>query len=223
MTAPTTPGPAGGRPARPRRPYDSSGRRAQAAKTRERILAAAAEMAHGFPSWDWGGLTFRSVARRTGVGERSMYRYFGSERELHDAVVRRLKEEAGVSYDDLRLEQLAETTARTFAALGTFAGSVQPEPEPPQPALMAEHQRRREALLHAVTPYAGNWSDEQRTLVVAVLDLLWDVPAYERLVIQWGLDGEQATRAAKWALDAVVDAIRTSGPPPGRPPAGKPA
>jgi AcrR family transcriptional regulator len=222
MTAPTTPGSPGDRSPCPRRPYDSSGRRAQAAKTRERILEAAAEMAHGFPTWDWGDLTFRSVARRTGVGERSLYRYFGSERELHDAVVRHLKEEAGVNYDGLRLEDLADITARTFAALGTFAGSVQPGPEPPQPALAAEHRRRREALLHAVTPYAGDWSDEQRTLAVAVLDLLWDVPAYERLVAQWGLDGEQATRAVTWALDAVVDAIHTSGPPPGRKPADKP-
>ncbi|WP_019926591.1 TetR/AcrR family transcriptional regulator [Nocardia sp. BMG111209] len=217
MTATSAPDPSDDPPAKSRRQYDNSGRRAQTAKTRDQILDAAADMAHEFPSWDWGDLTFRSVAERAGVGARSMYRHFGSERELHDAVVRRLKEEAGVNYDDLKLEDLAEVTSRTFAALGTFPESTRSGPGTTQPALLAEHRMRRDALLHATVPYAGDWSDEQRTLVVAVLDLLWDVPAYERLVVQWGLDGEQAMRAVKWALDAVVAAIRTGEPPAGRP------
>ena len=50
-----------------RRRYDSSARRAQAARTRERIVAAAVELVHDFASWNWDELTFRAVAARAGV------------------------------------------------------------------------------------------------------------------------------------------------------------
>ena len=50
---------------------------------------------HGYDTWDWRDLTFRSVAERAGVGERTVYRHFPTERHLHDAVMERLESEAG--------------------------------------------------------------------------------------------------------------------------------
>src|SRR3954452_9555040 len=88
------------------RRYDSPVRRSRAAVTRERIVAAGSELVHHFPSWDWKELTFRAVADRAGVSERTVYRHFATERELHDAGMRRLEEEAGLSYDQLRLADL---------------------------------------------------------------------------------------------------------------------
>ena len=58
---------------------------------------------HEFDSWHWNALTFRAVAERAGVGERTVYRHFPTERHLHDAVMARLEEEAGVTYEDLEL------------------------------------------------------------------------------------------------------------------------
>ena len=52
---------------RERRPYDSPVRRQRAAETRERIIAAGAELLHGFPVWNWRALTVRSVAERARV------------------------------------------------------------------------------------------------------------------------------------------------------------
>src|SRR5262245_58672451 len=65
----TQPGEAGGRR------YDSVVRRERAAQTRDRIVAAGSELAHEFASWDWKPLTFRAVADRAGVGERTVYRH----------------------------------------------------------------------------------------------------------------------------------------------------
>ena len=76
---------------------------------------------HEFDSWNWRDLTFRAVAERAGVGERTVYRHFPTERHLHDAVMARLESEAGVSYEDVDLSTLAETTARVFAALQRFS------------------------------------------------------------------------------------------------------
>ena len=41
-----------------------------------------------------------------------------------------------------------------------------------------------------------------------MLDVLWGVPSYERLVTAWNLDGQEATEAITWLIGLLVDAIR---------------
>src|SRR3954447_11385181 len=105
------------------RPYDAPKRRKQVELTRERIVAAGSDLVHEFASWDWGALTFRAVAERAGVGERTVYRHFPTERRLHDAVMQRLEEEAGVTYEDVSLDNLGAVTAKVFSSRGSFAVS----------------------------------------------------------------------------------------------------
>ncbi|MFC5744261.1 TetR/AcrR family transcriptional regulator [Actinomadura rugatobispora] len=208
MSVPAIPDKDGSEPARPRRSYDSPVRRRQAAETRERILAAASELVHGFATWDWRGLTFKAVAERAGVGERTVYRYFPTERDLHGAVMRRLEEEAGVSYAGLDLDGLPDVAARAFAALSSFAVSRWTGEYPRQPALVAEDERRRDALVRAVAPSAPDWSETERRMAAAALDVLWHLPSYERLITAWNLDDDQATRTISWVIGVLVDAIR---------------
>ena len=86
-----------------RRTYDNRARQEKAAQTRQRIIAAGSQLVHEYDSWNWRDLTFRAVAERAGVGERTVYRHFPTERHLHDAVMARLESEAGVSYEDVDL------------------------------------------------------------------------------------------------------------------------
>ena len=104
-----------------RRRYDNRARQEKAAQTRERIIAAGSELVHAFDTWNWRDLTFRSVAERAGVGERTVYRHFPTERHLHDAVMQRLESEAGISYEDVDLDNLGEVTARVFDSLQRFS------------------------------------------------------------------------------------------------------
>src|SRR6185312_12264800 len=138
-----------------RRSYDNRARQEKAAQTRERIVAAGSDLVHGFDSWNWRDLTFKAVAERAGVGERTVYRHFPTERHLHDAVMQRLESEAGVSYEDVDLANLAETTARVFASLQRF--SVRESvPVPGDAAFVSSDQRRRDALLRVVSEAGGS-------------------------------------------------------------------
>ena len=103
-----------------RRPYDSPVRRSRAAETRERIVAAGSELVHGFESWEWDQLTFRAVAEQAGVGERTVYRHFPTERQLHEAVMHRLHEEAGVDYEGVTIDNLVEVTGRVLDSMGRY-------------------------------------------------------------------------------------------------------
>jgi AcrR family transcriptional regulator len=195
-----------------RRPYDSPVRRQRAAETRERIVAAGSELVHALPSWDWHALTFRAVAARAGVGERTVYRYFPSERHLHDAVMQRLEQEAGVTYEGVALDEVATVASRVFASLASFAAAPT-SPRPSDPTFGAQDDRRRAALREAVDAAAPHWSWSQREAVAAALDILWSPPAYERL-LAWRLEHGRATSVISWLIGLVVEAIERDAPPP---------
>jgi AcrR family transcriptional regulator len=198
-----------------RRRYDSPVRRQRAAATREGIVAAGAALAYTFPTSDWRGLTFRAVAQRAGVSERTVYRHFATERELHDAVTGRLGRDAGEFYDGLGLAGLADVATRGLAAMSAFSVRPGAAGDPSAPAF-APDRRRRAAFADAVAPAAADWSDAQRAMAAAVLDAVSTGATYERLTTAWKLEPEQATQAVRWAVDVLVEAVR-AGRPPGRP------
>jgi len=199
-------------PASSRRRYDTPVRAQKVAATRERIVQAGSELVHGFASWDWQELTFRAVAERAGVGERTVYRHFPTERHLHDAVMQRLEEEAGITYEDVTLENLGEVTAKVFSSRGSFAVGESVS-APDSPTFVAVDHRRRDALERAVAASTATWTERERTTVAALLDMLWNLPSYERLVGVWNLTPDDATSAITWLIDHVVDAIEHNAPP----------
>jgi AcrR family transcriptional regulator len=196
----------------PRRRYDSPARREGAAATRERIVDAGARLVRGFTSWDWDELTFRAVAERAGVSERTVYRNFPSERLLHDAIMARLEDEAGVSYEDVELDNVGEVTARVFAAVGRFASKDTIE-APRGPAFAGADARRHEALDRAVAARAPELPDARRMALAGLLDVLWSPPTYERLIGAWNLDNAEAISAVQWLIAKVIAAVENNEPP----------
>lgn len=202
-------------PVRPRRRYDSPLRRQRAAETRERIVAAGAALLHGFPIWNWRALTARAVAERAGVNERTVYRHFPSERVLRDAVLARLEEEAGVDLEGLTLEGVGTITARILEYASAFPLEARTERDE---TVAAANARQRDALLGAVTPATAGWGTDERTAAAAMLDVLWSVVSYERLVSDWGLEPAQAIGAITWVIGLLKGAIEAGTKPSPTPP-----
>jgi AcrR family transcriptional regulator len=198
----------GGEPERRR--YESPLRRAQAAETRDRIVAAGAELVHSLPRWDWRDVTVRAVAERAGVNHRTVYRHFASERELHDAIVRRLEEEAGEPLTELDLDGLPDVTARVFSYLSSFALRSRTGGNP---TLVEVDERRRQALRAAVEPATADWTETDREMAAAVLDVLWTVNSYDRLTAVWRLEPDEASRAVAGVVRLIVEAIREGRTP----------
>jgi AcrR family transcriptional regulator len=193
-----------------RRRYDSPVRRQRVAETRERILTAGAELLHGFPIWNWAALTVRAVAERAGVTERTVYRYFATERELRDAVLARYEEESGVDVTGLELDDVAAVTARMLEYVSTFPLAPR---APRDDTVAAANGRQRVALLAALEPHTPGWSPADRVIAAATLDVLWSVVSYERMVVDWELDPEDAIRGLTWTIGLVEAAVRTGDAP----------
>jgi AcrR family transcriptional regulator len=180
-------------------------RRQKIAETRERIVAAGAELLHGFPIWNWSAVTVPAVADRSGVTERTVYRYFASQRELRDAVMTRVEQEVDIDLEQLRLEDLKEMTSRIFEYISSFPLERRAIDDP---TLLATHQRQRETIMAAVTPVTEEWPEADRVIAAAMLDVLWYYGTYELLVADWGLDPRDAIAGATWMIRLVEDAIR---------------
>jgi AcrR family transcriptional regulator len=197
--------------ATPSRPYNSPVRQAQAAQTRDRIVGAGAELAHSLQSWDWRELTVRSVAERAGVNERTVYRHFATEKDLRDAILGRLLEEAGVAVDALALDDFAQTTARVISYLSTFA--TQPRVVS-DPTFAAIDEQRRAALVRALEPRTPSWSERERTRAAALLDVFWSIPTLDRMGTAWEMSEDEIAGAIGWVIGLVEQAIDDGSPPP---------
>ncbi len=135
-----------------------------------------------------------------------MYRYYANERELRDAVIARLEDEAGITLEGLALDDIAEHTARILEYVSSFPLASR---TPDEPTLLAAHQRQRDVLVTAVSARTASWPATDRDVAAAVLDVLWSVASYERLVVDWGLDAPEAVNGVTWAIRLVVDAIKS--------------
>ena len=177
-------------------------------------MAAGSELVHELPSWDWDDLTFRAVAERAGVGVRTVYRYFPTERVLHDAVMERLEEEAGVRYEGMTLDRISEVATKVFRSMAAFAAAPVSPPSPEVTFAAADDKRRR-ALTDAIESAAAAWSAPEKQSAAAALDIIWSPPNYERLITAWGMDRDSATDLMAWLIDLVASTFREGKRPPG--------
>lgn len=182
------------------RKYDNSRRQSRG---RERILEAALELARTSGSWNWSDLTFKAVAERAEVSERTVYRHFPAQRDLHEALMVRINDQAAISYEDLDLEQVPVVVDRLFNSLATFTPRATAGGRPPE-AVIAMDRERNQALRRA------SGGDVR---LAAVLDVLWSPDAYERLALSWRMSTQEAVDTITWAItqvagspDAVADA-----------------
>ncbi len=175
----------------PARAYDSSRRQS---KGRDRILEAALELARAHGGWDWSDITFKAVAEAAELSERTVYRHFPTQGDLHEAMLLRINDHASISYDNLSLSGVGEVVGRLFSSLDTFTPHAGSQPRPSEAAI-AMNRERMDALLEA------SGGDVR---LAALLDVLWSTEAYERLVSVWRLSTPEAVAAVQWALDALT-------------------
>jgi AcrR family transcriptional regulator len=156
----------------------------------------------------------RAVAERAGVNERTLYRHFANERALRDAVMQRLEHAVGIDLTRLQLDDVGDAAARIFRHVAAYPRDRRP---PLDPTLAEANRRQHESLLAAVETRAEDWSAADQALAAALLDVLWSVSSYERLVRDWELDTEEAIRGTAWLIGLVDSAIRAGERPPARP------
>lgn len=189
-------------PVKGRRPYDSSGRQAQAAQNRRAVIAAASAL---FLGQGYGRTTITAIAAEAGVSPETVYAMFGSKAELlhrvwdvtiggdDREVVFHEREEVQALFQEpdlrTRLMRHAELSAGTAQRIGPFLLMVQSAAgaEPAAGAMLEEMGRQRlvgmgvMAAAAAATGQLAVSEEECRDVVWSTTDgLLWHRLVHER-------------------------------------------
>jgi hypothetical protein len=67
--------------------------------------------------------------------------------------------------------------------------------------------------LATVRDSATGLAESDQRLVAALIDVLWGLPTFRRLIDDWGLDVGEAARSVGWLLDLLSEAVRTGNGP----------
>ncbi len=206
---------------KPRRRYDSSRRRAQAARTQQDVIEAARRL---FLADGYGQTTVSAIAEAAGVSTETIYKAFGGKPALVRALVSKGLEGAGPVPAEQRSDEMqaaerdARVVIRNWTRLGTevaprtapiamliraAAGS-----DPEMADLLAEIDESRLLRMgeNARTLYERGAFRDGITLEEA-RDILWSISSpelYELLVLRRGWS---ADRFAAFQADQMIAAL----------------
>ena len=216
-------------PARKTRAYRSSLRDAQASQTRAHIL----ETARGLlESEGPEAITLPRVAAAAGVSAPTVYRYFPTVADLLAEFLEWLRPRVGMTVERLlgtpeQALRLAEENFPRFEAHGALLRALNDSPafnRVRHPSV--KNRAGRAAALFA--PVAAGWRREELAAAVGALYALSTPETWRWLRDTWGLDPDQARRAAVWGVGVLAAALRAGpgsfgAPPPPVPASSKPA
>jgi AcrR family transcriptional regulator len=190
------------------RPYESSLRAEQQEATRRRILKAIADV---FADEAVDDVTVPIVAMRARVSVRTVYRHFPTKEALFDAFGEWAEENLQLvvhSYPDT-LEGVLEMAPALYR--------MYDEREPLIRALLSKRgqeirartrRRRLQTFEKAMRELTESLEPAERRRALAVVYLLVSAPAWQAMRDQWELEGEEAGRAAAWAVRVLTDELR---------------
>lgn len=181
--------------------------------TRERIVAAAAELVREHGSTD---VAMTAVAARAGIGERTLYRYFATKLELYEALFGWMTKGATERPPAGGADDLIDRTTQFFAA-------YQDHPELIR-ALSAARtgsdlrasraEDRRRIVRDALGDEVAGLPEPRRTQVLAAVHLFTSSDAYLHGRDFWDLDADGMVDLLRWAIPALLAAADAPAPVP---------
>lgn len=182
--------------------YHSPLRQAQAAATRERILAACATLMEAGTE-----LTYSAIARQAEVQERTVYRHFPAKADLEaglwEWITSRLTH---VDFGAATADELIASMRRSFAGFDASAPLIQAMLHSPQGiAVRLRQQPGRQAMFQACADAAvPEAAPEVRARAAAALQVLYSAPSWELLRTFWGMDAGQAADTIELAIRSLL-------------------
>jgi AcrR family transcriptional regulator len=183
--------------------YLSPIRQQYMAQTRERILDAAIA---GMEKGDVETLTIAQVAKDAGVTERTVYRHFQTREELLKAVWPHMQARVGLGGFPENVEALIAAPARLFPRFDAREGSVRASmySQAGREVRVSANPARQKAFLARVGEALPQLDDSARRRRAAVVQMIGSSHGWACLKDYWGLDTEEAGRAAAEAITILL-------------------
>lgn len=181
-------------------------RNKRAAVTREHLLDEAYRLLVDHPD---APFSHEAIARRAGVGARTVYRYFPAQSDLYEALWVRVRQQAGTIFPSKEDEILPQVPVLfsgfdrnqkvVSAVLESSAGHRVRERGAPE---------GRAAFSRSLETLTAGMSQAEKRRVVAIFLAIYSAPFWELLRKRGGLSGADAIAAAEWAMRALMSSLR---------------
>jgi AcrR family transcriptional regulator len=158
-------------------------------------------------------LSHDAVAERTGLGRRTVYRYFPDRAALMDGALLRVRELAGVRVDHPRsADDLLETLEPIYTGFDAIAPIITMLRTTPQgrQLRLAQNDQRVRSYSAALADAVRDLTPSDRRLATAMLQVLHTTPWLE-MRDHWGLSGRQIARATGWAVRTLLRDLQRRG------------
>jgi AcrR family transcriptional regulator len=155
-------------------------------------------------------LNHDSLAKRSGVARRTVYRYFPDRSALMDAALVRVRELAG---PNVAYPKSADDLLRTLEPIHVGFDAIAPinimlRSTPQGRALrLSQKSQRVSSYTKALKESVKGLPVGDQKLATAVLQVLHTTPWLE-MRDQWDLDGKQIARATSWAIRTLLNDLR---------------
>jgi AcrR family transcriptional regulator len=195
------------------RPYRSELRAEQAEATRARIIDAAIRvMAGGIAT-----LSIPDVAREAGVSVPTIYRHFGTKRDLVDAIYPHLASRAGIGRIDAprSVEEFREMVRNVFGRLESLgevarAAMSSPASDEARRRQMPARQALSRQFVATVMPHASATEQERLSRVLLVLTSSAGMRMWRD---QQGVSVDTAADDIHWLIRTVLSATERGTSP----------
>lgn len=198
-----------------KRAYDASGRRAEAERTRERIVEAASKLLHDVRPEN---LSYADVAEHSGVAMRTVYRHFPETVDLLRAVAQgTIQRFAAGGVSESRPEAALQLASlhRMLSEEPTLFRVFMAAPIRGELALQGVVQKLFSEVLEDAP-------DEHRDAIAALMELLLSPFAWEVMHTLWNVPPDRITRACLATAQFIADGVRrhpdwlapSAAPPP---------
>jgi AcrR family transcriptional regulator len=187
---------------------ETSLRERQMAATREEILDVAMEMLSAGAD---GGFSHEAIAAVAGMGARTVYRHFPDRAQLMQALWVRLREQTNtrfparedeiVAFIRAAFHEFDERAPLIRAVLNSAAGTEVRE---------RGGAEGRPAFAQSLGPLLAGRSPNQRARIIAVFIAIYSAPFWQLLRDRGGLSGPDAQEAAAWAMEILINSLRTN-------------
>jgi AcrR family transcriptional regulator len=189
------------------RPYESPLRVEQMEQTRRRILQATADVVADETVDE---VTVPVVALRARVSVRTVYRHFPTKEGLFDAFAEWAEENLRLvlrSYPET-LEGVREMAPALYRMYDERAPLIRALLSKRGQEIRTRTRRGRlKTFERAMREVTADLDPAARRRALAVVYLLVSAPAWQAMRDQWELDGDEAGRAAGWAVRVLTDEL----------------
>jgi AcrR family transcriptional regulator len=190
------------------RAYSSPLRAEQMEGTRLRILGAVTDVVADPATEE---VTIPLVAERARVSLGTVYRHFPTREALFDAWAQWVDETLRIrlhSYPE-SVDDLPEFALELYRSYDESEALVRAMMRPAARDVRQRTRRRRQRQFErAMSEVTQGLEPRDRLRALAVVYLLVSAPAWDAMRDQWGLRGEEAGKAAAWAIRVLTDELR---------------